>query len=152
YTRAGRSADALPLLLQLQAPTAPQGTLTGRAIWAAWRGEAYLLAGRRAEASAQAAQALEFARAHQERGHQAWALWLLGAIAAPQEPPEGVPADASYHHALILATELGMRPLQAHCHLGLGTLASRRGQKAQARTDLSAARALYRSMDMPYWL
>ena len=59
---------------------------------------------------------------HQERGHQAYALRLLGEIAARREPPEVEQAEAHYRQALALAEELGMRPLQAHCHLGLGTL------------------------------
>ena len=44
-----------------------------------------------------------------------------------------------------------MRPLQAHCHLGLGTLYAAIGQQ-QARTALSTAIALYRDMDMTFWL
>jgi hypothetical protein len=53
---------------------------------------------------------------------------------------------------MTLAVELGMRPLAAHCHLGLGTLYARTGRQAQARTELSAAMALYRAMDMTFWL
>jgi hypothetical protein len=45
-----------------------------------------------------------------------------------------------------------MRPLQAHCHLGLGTLYGKIGRMEQARTELSAAIALYRAMDMTFWL
>jgi hypothetical protein len=45
-----------------------------------------------------------------------------------------------------------MRPLQAHCHLGLGTLYAQTGQVAQARAELSAAIDLYRAMDMTFWL
>ena len=45
-----------------------------------------------------------------------------------------------------------MRPLQAHCHRGLGTLYAAAGQRAQARTELSTAIALYRAMDMTFWL
>ena len=45
-----------------------------------------------------------------------------------------------------------MRPLQAHCHLGLGTLYAAIGQREQARTVLYAAIALYRDMDMTFWL
>jgi hypothetical protein len=45
-----------------------------------------------------------------------------------------------------------MRPLQAHCHLGLGTLYSRVGRVRQARAALFAAIELYRAMDMTFWL
>ena len=45
-----------------------------------------------------------------------------------------------------------MRPLQAHCHRGLGTLYAKTGQAEQARVELSAAIALYRAMDMAFWL
>ena len=88
---------------------------------------------------------------YQLRGHQARALWLLGESTARQSP-EVEPAVGHYRQALALAEELGMRPLQAHCHRGLGTLYARTGQQEQARTALSAALALYRAMDMTCWL
>jgi hypothetical protein len=45
-----------------------------------------------------------------------------------------------------------MRPLQAHCHLGLGTLYRKLGRAEQAHTELTAAIALYRAMEMTFWL
>ena len=45
-----------------------------------------------------------------------------------------------------------MRPLQAHCHRGLGTLYAQSGQREQARVALAAALALYHAMDMTFWL
>jgi uncharacterized protein HemY len=45
-----------------------------------------------------------------------------------------------------------MRPLQAHCHRGLGTLYTKTGQREQAHTALTAATNLYRAMDMTFWL
>jgi predicted protein tyrosine phosphatase len=67
-------------------------------------------------------------------------------------PPEHALAEAHYREALALAEELGMRPLVAHCHRGLGTLYGRVGRGQQARAALSAAIALYRVMDMTFWL
>ena len=99
-----------------------------------------------------AEQALAHARAHQERGNEAYALRLLGDIAAHHDPPEAEQAEDYYHQALALAEELGMRPLQAHCHRGLGTLYAATGQQEQARTALSTAIALYRDMAMTFWL
>jgi hypothetical protein len=45
-----------------------------------------------------------------------------------------------------------MRPLQAYCHLGLGTLHAKIDQREQARAVLSAAIELYRAMAMTFWL
>jgi uncharacterized protein HemY len=105
--------------------------------------DAQMLAGRLEEAHA---------RTHQERGHQAYALQLLGEIATRREPPEREPAEDHYRQALALANELGMRPLQAHCHRDLGTLCATMDQWRQARNELSAAIDLYRAMDMILWL
>jgi hypothetical protein len=105
-----------------------------------------------AEASVLAERALDLCRQRQERGYEAWTLRLLGDIAARREPPEPDQAEAYYRHALILADELGMRPLVAHCHRGLGTLYRDTGRRAEARSELSAASTLYRAMDMTFWL
>jgi tetratricopeptide (TPR) repeat protein len=67
-------------------------------------------------------------------------------------PPEVEQAAAHYRQALALAEELGMRPLLAHCHRGLGTLYLKTGQQEQARAELSTAITLYRAMDMTFWL
>jgi Flp pilus assembly protein TadD len=61
-------------------------------------------------------------------------------------------AQTHYQQALTLAVELGMRPLQAHCHRGLGTLYSQTGQIEQARAELSTAIELYRDMEMTFWI
>jgi tetratricopeptide (TPR) repeat protein len=115
-------------------------------------GEAQALAGHLEEADILAEGALAHARTHQERSHQAYALRLLGDIAARREPPEVAQAEAHYRQALALAEELGMRPLQAHCHRGLGTLYATTGQRQQARAALATAIDLYRTMDMTFWL
>jgi tetratricopeptide (TPR) repeat protein len=114
--------------------------------------EGYLLAGRLEEAHALAERTLVLTRAQKERGHQAYALHLLGEIAARHDPPKVEQAETYYREALALANELGMRPLQAHCHRGLGTLYGRVGREQQARAALSTAIALYRAMEMTFWL
>src|SRR5262249_14671356 len=114
--------------------------------------EAYLLAGRLEEARQRAAQALDLARQYQLCGNQAWALWLLGESTARQASPEVEPAADHCRQALALGEELGMRPLQAHCHRGLGTLYAWLGQWEQARPELCAALDLYRDMAMTFWL
>ena len=66
--------------------------------------------------------------------------------------PEGDPAVGHYRQALALAEELAMRPLQAHCHRSLGMLYARQGQQEQARAALASAIALYRDMELTFWL
>ena len=81
-----------------------------------------------------------------------YALHLLGEIAMHRDPPETDQAQTHYQRALTLAEELGMRPLQAHCHRGLGTLYRQTGQIEQARDELSKAIEMYREMEMSFWV
>jgi class 3 adenylate cyclase/tetratricopeptide (TPR) repeat protein len=152
YALAGRTAEALLLLEQAVEQGVARRLMLDHALRVAWLSEAYLLAGRLDEAYTQAQRALEFSRAHKERGHEAYALRLLGEFHARREPPEVEPAATLYRQALALADELGMRPLQAHCHRGLGTLYAKLGQREQARAELDGAVALYRAMEMTFWL
>ena len=75
--------------------------------------------------------------------------WRCPAHATPSDAAQ---AEASYQQALALAEALGMRPLQAHCHRGLGTLYAKTGQREQARTEFASAIALYQTMAMTFWL
>ena len=141
YTLDGRVAEAVRLLTRaLEQSAATEGGPSDMRCHLAL-GEAQVLAGRLAEAHAHAESALALARGHQERGYQAYALRLLGEIAAHQEPPEARLAEAYCRQALALAEELGMRPLQAHCHLGLGTLYARwTGRRRRASNCLPPSR------------
>jgi len=152
YTLADRPTDAVPLLEQAVTQAIARQYLWDQALRVVWLGEAYRRLGRLDEAGTQAQRALEFAEAHQERGHAAYALWLLGEVAAQQASPEATLAAAHYQQALALAEALGMRPLQAHCHRSLGTLYAQLGQRQQARTALATAIALSRAMAMTFWL
>jgi tetratricopeptide (TPR) repeat protein len=152
YTLSGRVADAVPLLTQALEQTISTARAGFQALCSLTLGEAQLLAGRLEEAQALAEGALALARTQQERSNQAYALRLLGEIAAQREPPERALAEAHYQQARALAEELGMRPLQAHCHLGLGGLYLKTDQPEQSRVALTTAVALYRAMDMTFWL
>jgi tetratricopeptide (TPR) repeat protein len=152
YALAGRATEALPLLEQAVEQAMAMRLMIDQALRIVWLGEAYLLAGRLDEAYAQAQRAFEFSRAHKERGHEAYALRLLGELHARHDPPEVEAAATHYRQALTLAEELGMRPLQAHCHRGLGTLYNQTGQSEQARVELSTVIDMYRDMGMTFWL
>jgi class 3 adenylate cyclase/tetratricopeptide (TPR) repeat protein len=151
YTLGGRIADAVPLLTQaMEHATATASVYQAQCCLSL--GEAQLSAGRLEEAHAFAEQTLALTRERQQRGYQAYALRLLGEIAARHGPPQVEPAEAHYCQALTLAEELGMRPLQAHCHRGLGTLYAKVDRREQARTELSTAIEMYQSMEMTFWL
>jgi tetratricopeptide (TPR) repeat protein len=115
-------------------------------------GEAQLRADHLEEAHTLAEQALALARQHQERGNQAYALRLLGDIAARREPLESAAAEILYRQAVSLAEELGMRPLQAHCHLDLGIFYGKTKRAIEAQAELSTAIEMYSAMEMTFWL
>ena len=152
YALAGRLGEALPLLERSVEIDATIGIVGGHGILITWLGEAYLAAGRVDDAIPLAERALVLCRAHQERGDLAWALRLLGDLHSRRTPPDAASAEANYRQSLALADKLGMRPLQAHCHLGLGELYAVVGRRQQARTELAGAIELYRSMGMTFWL
>lgn len=116
--------------------------------WAA----GHLLAGQIDEAERMAERARELAAALSERGHEAEALHLLGDICAAEEPPDLEAALAHYERAQARAEQLGMRPLLARCHLALGKLHRRTGERRQAEERLLSARNLLGEMGMRFWL
>jgi tetratricopeptide (TPR) repeat protein len=152
HSLGGRVAEAVPLLTQALEQTMAMERADFQVFCRLSLGEAQLQAGRLAEAQALADLALVLARERYERGHEAFALRLLGDITAQHKPSEVEPAEAYYQQALTLAEALGMRPLQAHCHRGLGTLYAKINQREEARTEFATAIDMYRSMEMTFWL
>jgi class 3 adenylate cyclase/tetratricopeptide (TPR) repeat protein len=146
----GRLAEGRALLEE----AISEGLSTGArsAYRLAWLSEVCRLAGRSEEARQHARQAFDLARQQKARWEEARALHQLGVVHAHADPPDTEQAETHYQQALALAEELGMRPLQAHCHHGLGRLYHQTGRAEPARTALSAAVDLYRAMDMALWL
>jgi len=150
YALTDRLAQALPLL-----EDAVEGLSSGTGgavLPMVFLAESYLKAGRRADARAMVDRALDLAHARHERGNQSWALRLRGEIAAHTAPADVSGAETFYRSAIALAAELGMSPLRAQCHLGLGRCYHRGGRHGEARAELNAAADLFRAMDMSYWL
>jgi tetratricopeptide (TPR) repeat protein len=152
YALQGRLAEGRALLEEAIRESTRTGALENQAYRVAWLSEVCRLAGRGEEAGQHARQSLDLARQQTARGNEALALHQLGTVQAHANPLDAEQAEASYHQALALAEELGMRPLQAHGHRELGTLYTQLGQPEQARTELSMAIELYHSMEMTFWL
>ena len=152
YALSGRLAEAIPLLEQAVEQAASMKLMTSRSIFVARLAEGYLLANRTDDAVPLAGRALELSREQKERGHEAYALRLIAEVAAHSIPLDAHKAEAYYRQAVELADALGMRPLLAHCHLGLGKLHRRTGNRPGAEKHLATATALFREMDIRFWL
>jgi len=113
-------------------------------------GRACLLLGRLDEAGSLGDRAVESSPS--QPGYAAHALHLLGDIATHPDRFDRERGEAHYREALALAEPRGMRPLVAHCHFGLGKLSRRTGKREQAREHLTTATAMYREMDMKFWV
>jgi len=152
YVLSGRILEAIPLLEKVVEQIVSTKITVSLSTRVVWLSESYLLAERIDKALELALHALDLSRKYKERGHEAWALRLLGEIHTHQAPPHVEEAEAYYRQAFVLAEELGMRPLLAHCHLGLGSLYRQVGRSEQARAELSKAIELFRSMEMTFWV
>jgi class 3 adenylate cyclase/tetratricopeptide (TPR) repeat protein len=149
YALAGRMDEALPVLEFARQEAASAGLRFTYSRQHTQVGAGYLLAGRPDEAAAHAATALEAACAQKQPGQEAGALWLTAEVAASGSEHER--AHTYYGRALVLASEIGMRPLVAHCHRGLGRLYRQMGRPSEAQQHLRTAAMMYREMDMRYW-
>jgi predicted ATPase len=152
YALQGRLADGRVLLEEGIHETTHTGRLQYLSRLLTWLSEVCRLAGAREEAWGYAHQALDLARRHKERANEAYALHQLGTVQAQADTPNTDQAETHYRQALALAEALGMRPLVAHCHLGLGRLYGQTGRGEEARVALTTAIDLYRAMDMTFWL
>jgi tetratricopeptide (TPR) repeat protein len=146
------SEEAVSLLEKGVALSEELGIKAYLALWTTYLAEGLLAVGQAERALATAQQALDLALAHKERGHQAWAHRLLGEIAFQGGSPTVQKAEDHYGRAIALAGELGMRPLLALGHLGLGQVYRREGVHPKAEQHLGAALSLCLDMNMGLWL
>jgi class 3 adenylate cyclase/tetratricopeptide (TPR) repeat protein len=153
YALSGRLAEALPLLEEAVRSEGSMNAMgLGHVVRTARLAEAYLLAGRAGEALERARSAVDLSRKQHERANEAVGLRVLAEIAACSDPLDEKGAEELYASSLSLADELGMQPLVAHCHLGIGQLHRRAVGRDVARAHLGAAAASYQEMGMTYWL
>jgi tetratricopeptide (TPR) repeat protein len=152
YALSGAVTEGIALLKQGLEARESMGAALFHSLLVVELGEAYALANRPADAQSVANRALALARERGERGYEAWAVRLLGELASRLDSPEVETSQGHYCEALALAEELGMRPLVAQCHLGLGRLCGQTGKRQEAVQHLNKAAGLFREMDMRFWL
>ena len=138
YAGAGRAAEAVALLEQAVARADRMRLSASYSMWLTYLGVARLRLGRIADAERAATAALDRARAQGERGHEAWALYLMASVAATRGATDVAGAEKAFADASDVARGLGMRPLLAMCHAGLAAVYERTGRTEAAH----AARAM----------
>jgi tetratricopeptide (TPR) repeat protein len=151
YARSGRIGDGLAHLDAAVAGATRMGRMSRLPLMIAKCGEIHLLAGEPDAARTLATSALEQAVEQKERGNEVYARHLLAVIHAGHADG-AAEAAAQFTAALSLAQSLGMRPLAAHCHAGLGRLRAGAGDRDAAHHHLSTALAAYREMAMRFWV
>ena len=152
YALAGRLTEAVELAEAAVAEGDSMQLLGGRSLLLGYAGEVYLLAGRLDEARQSGQRALVSATEQMERGYEGWALRLLAETALRSAPSDCTHAADFARRALVIAQELGMRPLAAHAHSLLGRSLEVVGDVESARSHLAAAVELLESMNMSRWL
>ncbi|MFN8634873.1 MAG: adenylate/guanylate cyclase domain-containing protein [Chloroflexota bacterium] len=152
YVLSGRVGGGLSLVRRGADRFESAGHIAHLAQAQTYLAHALLLTGAVEQALAVAQQALTVAQATEQPPRQAGALRVLGEIAACREPLDADLAERHFHEALTLAEQLEMRPLQAHCHLGLGKLYRRTSRPDEASSELTIAVTMLRDMGMTFWL
>jgi class 3 adenylate cyclase/tetratricopeptide (TPR) repeat protein len=152
HALAGDPARAVLLLEQAIEQAGAMKLRAHHALRLTWLARARLLEGRRDLAIDHARRALDLARECKERGHEAHAQVVLADALAASQEPDAAAVEGAYREALGMAGALGMRPLAARCHLGLGRLLARAGDEERARSVLRTAEQLLDSMGMVVWL
>jgi hypothetical protein len=150
HVMTGRLGDGM-LLLHEAVEEVARGRRTREAVFMSYLCEAQLLARRPDEAFELAEHALTLSRERHERATEARILFLLGEITAQGVDRDAPAGERRYRAALALAGELGLRPLVAECHLGLGRF-WRTSNPRVAGKHLSTATTMFREMGMHFWL
>ena len=152
YLHAGNLDEASARLDRATAYNDSAVYMTFQSISLVYRSEAHLRSGQLEKAAAAAERAAEMSFEYRQHAYHAWALRMLGEVSAYSAHLNTEMSEMRYHESIRLATELGMRPLIAHCHLGLGKLSRRTGKREQAQEHLTTATTMYREMGMQFWL
>jgi tetratricopeptide (TPR) repeat protein len=149
YSLLGRSAEGLPLLEDTLRVFEAMGHRFGQSLFLVPLGEAYLLADRPADALKISDRALTLARESGQGVGEASARRLLGDVFRRSDSPDL--SEGHYTEALAIAEELNLRPLVAHCYLGLGKLFLQMGARDRAINHLSTAATRYHELDLSFW-
>jgi tetratricopeptide (TPR) repeat protein len=151
YCLSDRPDEAIALLEETERDSTAMHRMSGLAMTLVRLGEAYLRKFRTVEAEQCGQRALALSRKHGERGHEAYALRLLAELGTTG-PAHLDECQTRFTEALRRAEELGLRPLAAQCHLGLGKRYRWIGQQTSAEQHLNIAGVLFSELGMQFSL
>jgi predicted ATPase/class 3 adenylate cyclase len=148
---AGRIDEGFALVRAAADEVESKKLLMQQAVVLALLGEACVFTGRADEASAAAQRALSLAQERGQRGDVASALYVL-AEAGARGADDKSKAEQHYLATIALTGELGMLPMLARSHLGLGRLYLGAGSRDRAEDHLLTAMRQFIRSDMPFWV
>jgi DNA-binding NtrC family response regulator/tetratricopeptide (TPR) repeat protein len=151
YSLAGRGEESIRLLGRAVEEGERMGLVGGHALVLTWLAEAYESIGDTTAARGHAERAYDMAQRYRERGHEAWALRLLGELAGHAYPVDPGRAREHLERARALGEELMMRPLIARCRLSLARVFAGAGERDRAAVELDAAGREFGQLGMTYW-
>jgi class 3 adenylate cyclase/tetratricopeptide (TPR) repeat protein len=150
-SRVGQVSEGLALLEQAVSLDTSAEPRTTRTFALTALSEVYFLGGDLTRALTTANEAVQQARAYEERGAEAYACWVLATTeSASAGDLDG--AARTFQAAITIATELHLRPLLAHCYVGLGDLNERRGNRGEANEHWERGRQLFDALRMQPWI
>jgi class 3 adenylate cyclase/tetratricopeptide (TPR) repeat protein len=145
----GRVNEGLRFLEQSTDETISTRFVARHSLRLAYLAECYLLGRRSNDAATAAKRSLEFAQNHHERGHEAYALRLLGEVYGLDDPAT---AEQYYRSSLLITEALSMRPLEAQCHWGLARIFRRMNDRDRLEYHFAAAKGLLQKMELARYL
>ena len=148
YARSGRTKEGLELGQEAISGAELMHLIVDRAGLLVRLGQVLLMAGRIEAALKLGQQAVEIAVAHEAKGDEAWARFLIGRSCWASDPKDLNESEKQLGIALRLAADCEARPLAAFCHTTLSGIYGQRGDQARAQEFNDAAAATYRELGM----
>jgi class 3 adenylate cyclase/tetratricopeptide (TPR) repeat protein len=149
--RVGQAAEGLVLLEQAVALDASAEPKITHSFALTALAEAYFLVGDLRKALVTANEALQQARAREERAAEAYAAWIL-ALSQSAGGGDVEVAEGTFRTAAVIASELRLEPLLAHCWLGLADFYEQRGHRGEANEHRERSRHLFNKLGIPPWI
>ncbi len=152
YNLTNRESEAAPMLERAWDMAESGGFMHFGVVCLMHLADAYSLMAQNEKASDSIDRALSVTRDGGFRAREAWALYMRAKMHGRLPETDNLATELAHQAALVLADQLGMRPLAAHCHLEMARLYQLMDRDSEANAELSQATELYRQMDMQFYL